>query len=130
MNRVKTILVAAFAATIMTACGGDGEQPAAAAEPPEEAPRSAEETWLIATLARLTRARPELLRASDRLADLGVDSLTRVELIGAIEARLGRRLDDTTAAALGRVQDLYDLCGDRSLREARRHPPHREPVRP
>jgi len=86
---------------------GDGKGPPLA--PAAEAvPLSAAESWVIDTLARLTRRRPDQLRASDRLADLGVDSLTRVELVGAFEARFGRRLDDSTAAALGRVRDLFD----------------------
>jgi long-chain acyl-CoA synthetase len=74
------------------------------------APRSEAETWVVATLARLTRTRPDRLRGGDRLADLGVDSLTRVELVGEIEAHFGLRLDDAAAAALGRVQDLFDLA--------------------
>jgi len=64
---------------------------------------------VIETVARLTRTRPDQLRAEDRLADLGVDSLTHVELIGALEARSGLRVDDATAGSLLRVQDLFDL---------------------
>jgi len=40
----------------------------------------------------------------------GVDSLTRVELVGALEARTGRRLDDAAIAALARVQDVVELA--------------------
>jgi acyl carrier protein len=82
---------------------------AAPAPAPAEAPRSEAEAWVIDTVARLTRTRPDQLGAGDRLADLGVDSLTRVELVAAVEERIGRRLDDTAAAALGRVKDLFDL---------------------
>ncbi|MEM7350362.1 MAG: AMP-binding protein, partial [Acidobacteriota bacterium] len=78
--------------------------PAAAGEE-----RSESEAAVIEALARLTRTRPDLLSASDRLADLGVDSLTRVELVGELEARFGLRLDDAAAASLERVQDLFDL---------------------
>ena len=64
---------------------------------------------MLETVARLTRTRVDLLTATDRLADLGLDSLTRVELIGAIEERFGLRVDDTVAAGVGRVDDLFDL---------------------
>ena len=91
--------------------GERGAQPPAApaAPAPTEEPRSEEETWVIETLARLTHSRTDLLRPTARLADLGVDSLTRVELVGEIEARFGLRLDDTAARGLGNVQDLLDL---------------------
>ena len=85
--------------------GEPAPAPAAAAAPSY----SEEQTWILDTLARLTRGRADQLSADDRLADLGVDSLTRVELIGAIEERFDRRLDDAAAAAAGRVQDLFDL---------------------
>jgi acyl carrier protein len=61
----------------------------------------------------LTRARPDLLRAEDRLAELGVDSLTRVELVAAVEARFGVSVDDEAAASFGRVQDVLDLVSGR-----------------
>ena len=70
---------------------------------------SEDETWMLETLARLTRTRADLLSAGDRLADLGVDSLTRVELIGAIEERFDLRLDDSTAGAVGTVGELFEL---------------------
>ena len=87
---------------------GTGDQPPASPAA-NDAPRSESETWVIETLARLTRTRPDQLSAEDRLTDLGVDSLTHVELVGAFEAHFGKRLDDATVAGLGRVQDLFDL---------------------
>jgi long-chain acyl-CoA synthetase len=91
---------------------GDGR--AAAAQAPSAAAPGAdlskEETWVIATLARLTHSRPETIQPNSRLADLGVDSLTKVELIGELEARLGLRVDDAAAGSLSRVQDLLDLA--------------------
>jgi len=91
---------------------GGGDKPPAppAAAAADQPPPSPAEAWAIAILARLTRIRPDQVRAGDRLDDLGVDSLTRVELIGALEARRGGRLDDATAGALERVQDLVDLA--------------------
>ena len=64
---------------------------------------------MIARLAHWTRSRPHLLRGSDRLAGLGVDSLTKVELVAEIESQFGLLVDDETAGALGSVQDLFDL---------------------
>jgi len=95
-------------AAVLAGGRGNGEQPAPApAKAP--APSEAADSWLLATLARLIRRRPEELRAGDRLVDLGVDSLTRMELLGALEARSGRRLDPATIAGLVRVQDLIEL---------------------
>ncbi len=88
---------------------GDGDQAPTPPAAPEQASYNESETWVLETLARLTGTRADLLSAGDRLADLGVDSLTRVELIGAIEERLELRLDDATAGAVDRVQDLFDL---------------------
>lgn len=94
--------------------GASGDGPRAETPPAKaEVPRSERETWVIATLARLTRARPDLLGAEDRLAELGVDSLTRVELVAAVEARFGLSVDDQAAASLGRVQDVFDLLATR-----------------
>jgi acyl carrier protein len=88
---------------------GDGRTSAAPPAPPVGDGFSKEETWVIATLARLTHSRPEVINPNSRLADLGVDSLTKVELIGELEARLGFRVDDAAAGSLSRVQDLLDL---------------------
>lgn len=83
--------------------------PRPVADPSPRRPRTAGEQAVIDSVARLARTRPDLVRPDDRLADLGVDSLTRVELVGELEARFGLRLDDEAAAALERVQDLFDL---------------------
>ena len=45
----------------------------------------------------MIHARPDTIHPSNRLNDLGVDSLTKVELIGELEARLGFRVDDAAA---------------------------------
>ena len=95
---------------VLTGHRGDSRAPAPAAPAPVRAPASEEGAWVIAILARLTHARPDTISARQRLNDLGVDSLTKVELIGEMEARLGIRVDDATAATLSRVQDLLDLA--------------------
>lgn len=83
---------------------------APAAGPAAPAP-SKEEAWVIATLARLTQTRPDILSADQRLNDLGLDSLSKVELIGELEARFGRKVDDSAVASLRKVRDLFDLAG-------------------
>ena len=90
-----------------TVAGAAGAAPAAAAA--AGAALSKDETWVLATIARLTHSRPEVIQPNQRLADLGVDSLTKVELVGEMEVRLGFRVDDAAAAGLVRVQDLLDL---------------------
>ncbi|HMB55287.1 MAG TPA: non-ribosomal peptide synthetase, partial [Thermoanaerobaculia bacterium] len=91
--------------------GGDQDGGGKAAQAPAAAPPQSEgEEWAIATVARLTRGRADQLTPDDRLADLGVDSLTRVELVGEIEARRGGRLDESVVARLERVRDVSDLA--------------------
>lgn len=67
------------------------------------------ELWVIATLSRLTHVRSDSVGAAHRLAELGLDSLAKVELIGELEARFDRRVDEASVASLSRVQDLFDL---------------------
>jgi long-chain acyl-CoA synthetase len=81
----------------------------ASIEPPRPVERSEEESYLLTTLAHLTRSRPDLLEPADRLIELGVDSLTRVELLSEIEARFGLIVDDETASRMASVQDVLDL---------------------
>jgi long-chain acyl-CoA synthetase len=85
------------------------EPPALAPRSALESPASSDQTWILATLARLTRSREEALRAEDRLTELGMDSLTRVELVAELEGRFGLQVDDECVASLDRVQDLFDL---------------------
>ena len=87
--------------------GERGAGDAAAPAPAAAEDRSEAEAWVVETLVRLTRARADQLGPETRLDDLGVDSLTQVELVGALEARLGHRLDDAEATAMERVGDLY-----------------------
>ncbi len=47
------------------------------------------------------------------LLDLGIDSIGKIELLGAIEATFGLRVDDETGARIARVADLLTVIGDR-----------------
>jgi long-chain acyl-CoA synthetase len=90
---------------------GGGPTPVESQSPPAAAPALTEsEEWVVETLARLTRTRPDLLRPATRLAEVGVDSLTRVELVGELEAYSGQTLDEATAASLTSVADLFGLA--------------------
>ncbi len=94
--------------------GERGDRPAAgpragAGEAPAEAPLGDVESRIVAALARLTATRPDLLRPATRLSEIGVDSLTLVELLGELEAELGLSLDDDAAGSLERVGDLFAL---------------------
>jgi long-chain acyl-CoA synthetase len=85
--------------------------PAPAAKPPAAAntgPTPAEQ-WVLAILSRLTHVRTESLGATDRLAEIGLDSLAKVQLIGELESRFHRRVEEASVAGLSRVQDLFDL---------------------
>ena len=90
------------------------KQPSAAAvaTPPaagDGAGRTKAELWTIATLSRLIHVRSDAIAPAQRLADLGVDSLTKVALIGELEARFNLRVQEQAVASLNRVQDLFDL---------------------
>ena len=70
---------------------------------------TSEEQWVLATLSRLTHIRSDNLGATHRLAEIGLDSLSKVALIGELEARFDRRVEEASVASLSRVQDLFDL---------------------
>jgi long-chain acyl-CoA synthetase len=84
---------------------------ARAAAAPEAAPRPAPEGALEAQVMAVLRsvvgdrARGASLDSTLQF-DLGMDSLERLELLGALEARLGARLPDEVAPALHRVRDV------------------------
>ena len=67
------------------------------------------ETVLASEIARITGALPASLDASNRLADLRLDSLGRVELLSALEDRYQISLDEaafTAATTLGDVEKV------------------------
>jgi len=65
-------------------------------------------------LARQTK-RPEATMHPNMhlLLDLGIDSIGKIDLIGAVEAQFDMRIDDASAAKIARVGDLLQLIGDR-----------------
>jgi long-chain acyl-CoA synthetase len=52
------------------------------------------------------------------LLDLGIDSIGKMDVLGAVEARFGMRIDNETAAKIARVSDLLTVIGDRRLKDA------------
>jgi len=80
--------------------------------PRRDESRNGDERWILQTVARLTHGRPDQVEPERRLAELGLDSLSTAELVGELEARLGRRIDDDTVASLHRVEDLLQLVVD------------------
>ena len=48
------------------------------------------------------------------LLDLGIDSIGKMEVLGAIEARFRMQVDDERAAKMARVGDILKLVGDRT----------------
>ena len=68
---------------------------------------------VIALLQRASRAvqgreLPTLTRTT-RLAEIGVDSVGLLEMVGAIEDEIGLRLPDEEIARLATVDDVADL---------------------
>ena len=65
---------------------------------------------LVSLLARMTRKPLEQIQSSTRLgADLGLDSLGRVELLAAVESELDVDVDETQLSEDATVGDLEDL---------------------
>ena len=48
------------------------------------------------------------------LLDLGIDSIGKMDVLGAIEARFRTQIDDERAAKIARVGDIFTLVGDRT----------------
>jgi acyl carrier protein len=62
---------------------------------------------VAAALGAVARRSPEAIRAEHRLAeDLGLDSLSFLEMAELIEATLGIRIDDAALAACATVGEL------------------------
>ena len=65
---------------------------------------------ILATLARLARMPTHQIRRESRLdTDLGLDSLTRLDLLLVLENRLGEAIPDALLANLETVSDVVEL---------------------
>jgi long-chain acyl-CoA synthetase len=47
------------------------------------------------------------------LLDLGIDSIGKIDVIGAVECLFAMRIDDAAAAKIARVSDLFHVIGNR-----------------
>ncbi|MGB2986737.1 MAG: AMP-binding protein [Phycisphaerae bacterium] len=56
------------------------------------------------------------------LLDLGIDSIGKMDVLGAVEVRFGMRIDNETAAKIARVSDLLTIIGDRRPKDGLRGP--------
>ena len=65
---------------------------------------------ILLPLARLARMSPNKIRLENRLdTDLGLDSLTRLDLLMLLESRLGQTIPDAMIANLHSVGDVVEL---------------------
>lgn len=65
---------------------------------------------ILLPLARLARLSPDKIRLENRLdTDLGLDSLTRLDLLMLLESRLGQTIPDAMIANLQMVSDVVEL---------------------
>lgn len=78
-------------------------------------PASPEAMSAVCTiLARQSRRPESSIRPSMHLLlDLGIDSIGKIDLLGAIEATFGMQIDDATGAKIARVSDLLAAIGSR-----------------
>lgn len=107
--RVKTLLFKQI--------GADAAQPVVSAEetPADETVGAWEpgsrEAEIVGELARLSRVPPNLIRADSALdTDLGLDSMTRVELLLLLEFKLSKQVPDEIAARVRTVGDVIDVA--------------------
>ena len=65
-------------------------------------------------LANHSKESPDSIHSDMHLLlDLGIDSIGKLEVLGAVEARFAMRIDDETGAKITRVADLLRAIGDR-----------------
>lgn len=100
----------------------DAQGQANAAEAPPEAPK-VEMSPLVQLIVRICDASPAEVRAESVLgADIGLDSLGRVELLSAIEQELGVYIDESQVHPETTVGDLEALLAQGSTSEEERFP--------
>jgi len=64
-------------------------------------------------LARQSKRSEHLIHpAMHLLLDLGIDSIGKIDVIGAVEAQYAMRIDDAAAAKIARVSDLLHVIGE------------------
>jgi phthiocerol/phenolphthiocerol synthesis type-I polyketide synthase C len=64
---------------------------------------------VVASIAELIGERPDRINDNDRLTDLGVDSMVAVNLLVAIEGRVGMRLPEGSEVPLMESQTVLEL---------------------
>ncbi|MEZ4319605.1 MAG: SDR family oxidoreductase [Myxococcota bacterium] len=83
----------------------EGHAPRAIEAPPATEVRNGPETTrdvVVACIGEITGYPPEALQAGSRLdADLGIDSIRKMEILGLVQDRLGIAIDDAALASLG-----------------------------
>jgi acyl carrier protein len=65
---------------------------------------------VLASLAELLGEHPDRIKHTDRLSDLGVDSMVAVNLLVEIEGRLGARLPEGSELQLLEAQTVRELA--------------------
>ncbi|MYB02212.1 AMP-binding protein, partial [Candidatus Poribacteria bacterium] len=86
---------------------------------------------ILSTLARLARMPTHQIRRESRLdTDLGLDSLTRLDLLLVLENRLGETIPDALLANLETVGDVVELIETFHTDAARAGDEYRETKRP
>lgn len=99
---------------------------------PSAAPQQLTDDPLLRLIAAVTKSDATLTESANLGADLGLDSLSRVELLSGIEDELGVYVDDTEVGHQTTVAELRTMVerGERKVR-VRHFPtwPRRRPVR-
>ena len=74
---------------------------------------------VVGELTRLSRVPPDRIRADCALdTDLGLDSMTRVELLLLLESKLGKQVPDEVAARIRTVGDVIDVVNTLDSQQA------------
>ena len=74
---------------------------------------------VVGELTRLSRVPPDRIRADSALdTDLGLDSMTRVELLLLLESKLGKQVPDELTARIRTVGDVIDVVNTLDSQQA------------
>ncbi|MGD2107795.1 MAG: AMP-binding protein, partial [Phycisphaerae bacterium] len=107
--------------------GDEVQPPPTSEDDPNEAKKLAVVRQIVANQTKCPE--PSVRPTAHLLLDLGIDSIGKLDLIGAVEARFNMEIDEATAAAITRVSDVLKVIGDRRPRESARAAPQPRPPR-
>ena len=120
--KAKRGLIREMVQTDGAGIGTEQPVPCAPARKPAADDEAAEQTPAFAMIRRVLanhcpHSEEEIRAHMHLLLDLGIDSVGKIEVLGAVEATYGMHIADDKAAKVARVADLVNIVGDRTASE-------------